>query len=256
MIMSYISQHPLLIIGVLIIILILLLVAFLLLLLKYRQIGSYDDKSSCPSGFVSQEKHNEILKERDKWYKKCKSLEAGNTDNTDNSDYYKLQDDYEKARAEIIKLNRIIDEQKRENVELNTLLSKAHNEPPITKLGEQTIVQSNQAERVFSPKTETQIIMYASFPRSAGSSSYFSDLTEDLADDSFFELKVSHDTGKASFKPLDFMKIRNYDPAMAAMVTEGVKPNVASTVLGIESGMAHLEGKDWIIDNPAKIKIA
>jgi hypothetical protein len=43
---------------------------------------------------------------------------------------------------------------------------------------------------------------------------------------------------------------------MAAMLTEGVKPNVASTVLAIEPGLVHVEGKDWIIDKPAKIKLA
>ena len=104
-----------------------------------------------------------------------------------------------------------------------------------------------------SPKEKT---MYASFPRSAGSSIYFSDLTDKLLDDSYFELTISIASGKASFRPLDFMKIRNYDPAMAAMLTEGVKPNVASTVIGIEPGKAHIEGKDWIIDNLAKIKLA
>lgn len=98
--------------------------------------------------------------------------------------------------------------------------------------------------------------MYASFPRSAGNSSYFSDLSETFVDDSYFEFKVSVLSGKATFKPLDFMKIRNYDPAMVAMRTEGAKPNVASTVLGIEPGKAHIEGKDWIIDNLAIIKLA
>ena len=112
------------------------------------------------------------------------------------------------------------------------------------------------------PKEEPKVgslkerTMYASFPRSAGSKIYFSDLSENLADDSFFELRISIASGKATFKPLDFMKIRNYDPAMAAMLTEGVKPNVASTVIGIEPGKAHIEGKDWIIDNLAKIKLA
>lgn len=108
------------------------------------------------------------------------------------------------------------------------------------------------------PKVETQKekVMYASFPRSAGSSNYFSDLSENLADDSFFELRISIASGKATFKPLDFMKIRNYDPAMSAMLTEGVKPNVASAVVGIEPGKAHVEGKDWIIDKLAKIKLA
>ena len=104
-----------------------------------------------------------------------------------------------------------------------------------------------------SPKEKT---MYASFPRSAGSSIYFSDLSDKLLDDSFFELTISIASGKATFRPLDFIKIRNYDPAMAAMLTEGIKPNFASTVIGIEPGKAHIEGKDWIIDKLAKIKLA
>lgn len=108
------------------------------------------------------------------------------------------------------------------------------------------------------PKVATakEKIMYASFPRSAGSSIYFSDLSESRVEDSYFELKILATSGKATFKPLDFMKIRNYDPAMVAMRTEGVKPNVASTVQGIEYGEAHIEGKDWVIDKPAKIKLA
>ena len=98
--------------------------------------------------------------------------------------------------------------------------------------------------------------MYASFPRLAGNSVYFSDLSEKPADDSYFELKVSTVLKKATFKPIDFMKIRNYDEAMAAMRTEGAKPNVATTVLEIKSGEAHKEENDWIIDNFATIKLA
>ena len=52
------------------------------------------------------------------------------------------------------------------------------------------------------------------------------------------------------------MKIRNYDEAMAAMRTDGAKPNVATTVLEIEPGEAHQEGKDWIIKYFATIKLA
>lgn len=109
-------------------------------------------------------------------------------------------------------------------------------------------------------KEDSQVIVsndamkYASFPRSAADRIYFSDLTEKRADDSFFEISISGN--KASFKPLDFLKIRNYDDAMIAMLTEGAKPNVASSVIGIEPGSAHLEGKDWIIDKQAKIKLA
>ncbi len=118
--------------------------------------------------------------------------------------------------------------------------------------------EESKLDSAIDPKSESpkEMTMYASFPRSADSSIYFSDLSENRVDDSYFELKVNIASGKASFRPLDFMKIRNYDPAMAAMLTEGIKPNVASTVLGIEPGKAHIEGKDWIIDNPAKIKLA
>ena len=98
--------------------------------------------------------------------------------------------------------------------------------------------------------------MYASFPRTAGSSIYFSDLSDNRTDDSYFELKVSNELKKATFKPIDFMKIRNYDEAMAAMRTEGAKPNVATTVLEIKPGEAHQEGKDWIINDFATIKLA
>lgn len=100
------------------------------------------------------------------------------------------------------------------------------------------------------------ITMYASFPRLAGNSVYFSDLSENLADDSYFELKVSNELEKATFKPINFMKIRNYDEAMAAMRTEGAKPNVATTVMDIKPGEAHKEENDWIIDNFATIKLA
>lgn len=122
-----------------------------------------------------------------------------------------------------------------------------------TPMEEQKPEVPKEEPKVESPKEKT---MYASFPRSAGSRIYFSDLSENRVDDSYFELKVYVASGKATFKPLDFMKIRNYDPAMAAMLTEGVKPNIASTVIGIEPGKAHIEGKDWIIDNLAKIKLA
>ena len=90
--------------------------------------------------------------------------------------------------------------------------------------------------------------MYASFPRYAGNRSYFSDLTENVVDDSYFELKISRDGNNVVFKPLNFMKIRNYDSAMSAVRTEGVKPNVASSISGIESGKGHMEGKECIID--------
>lgn len=138
----------------------------------------------------------------------------------------------------------------KEEFKVESATEESKNEP--SKEG--VINETTNVETNVEPSKEKT--MYASFPRSAGSSIYFSDLSEDLVEDSYFEIKISIASGKATFKPLDFMKIRNYDPAMAAMRTEGVKPNVASTVQGIEHGKAHKEGKDWIIDNPAKIKLA
>lgn len=114
----------------------------------------------------------------------------------------------------------------------------------------------NAVEDELKSEYSTVVTMYASFPRTAGSSVYFSDLSDNRVDDSYFEFKISLIYGKATFKPIDFMKIRNYDEAMAAMRTEGAKPNVATTVLEIKSGEAHKEENDWIIDNFATIKLA
>lgn len=154
-----------------------------------------------------------------------------------------LENDIQKLQLTIKKLSRPYDNNTgRENLE--------QIEDSVT-----ANVQSTD-EKTSSNNVEPRNIMYASFPRSAGSTIYFSDLTDKLVDDSYFELRISGDTGKASFRPLDFMKIRNYDPAMAAILTDGVKPNVASTVVGIEPGDVYLEGNDWIINKLAKIKLA
>lgn len=137
-----------------------------------------------------------------------------------------------------------------------------HLQSSVQDVAKKEVVQDREEMETETPKEEPKFepamekTMYASFPRSAGSSIYFSDLSENRVEDSYFELKISIASGKATFRPLDFMKIRNYDPAMAAMRTEGVKPNVASTVQGIAHGNAHIEGNDWIIDNPAIIKLA
>lgn len=252
--MSLTGQHILLIIiGFLVI----LLIAAVLRLSKYQsKKGSSKDEVNndavnIPNGFVSKEKHNEILKERDKWYKAYRDLRNNISNKSGNSDYNKLQDDeFEKLYSENEELKNRIEELTRSYNELNELYTK------FTQRKEDSPTQNKQEKNDSPSKKSSQIIRYASFPRSAGSNSYFSDLTESLADDSYFELKISEDTGEAIFRPLDFMKIRNYDPAMAAMTTEGVKPNMASTILGIEPGKAHLEGKDWIIDKPATIKLA
>lgn len=138
------------------------------------------------------------------------------------------------------------DEKKEEEKNLN-------NSPKTT---DHSIQEDTQEKNEIKRDSSEGMIMYASFPRSAGSQRYFSDLHENRADDSFFEFIINEIQGKATFKPLDFMKIRSIDESMIAIETEGAKPNVASSVIGIEPGSAHLEGKDWIIDKQAKLKLA
>lgn len=227
---------------------ILLFVAILVILkISKKKDGSYGEDVGS-RGFVPKEKHFEILRERDDYRDQLKLL-ARNSD---------IQEKYEKACVEISNLKNRIDELTRDNNELNVLY---HKESLSNGVDEKIKGANSEVDRSLEhekpqERIDGQIIKYSSFPRSAGSTIYFSDLTDKLVDDSYFELRISGDTGIASFRPLDFMKIRNYDPAMAAILTDGVKPNVASTVVGIESGNACLEGNDWIINKLAKVKLA
>lgn len=244
--MSSLEQYSSQIIIVLLILVVLLL-AVVLVLLKIKRVKSHsNDGVNAPTGYarISQDELNDILRERNRLRGECKK---SGSSNSGIPDYY---NEYEKAREEIGKLENENAELTREIHELNALIEQYKKER------EETATIERQERNSTPSKNIPQVMRYASFPRSAGSNSYFSDLTLNLADDSYFELRVSDGTGEATFKPLDFMKIRNYDPAMAAMVTEGVKPNVASTILNIEPGKAHLDGKDWIIDKPAIIKLA
>ena len=154
------------------------------------------------------------------------------------------------AQTNVAPLNPDIKESESKNVDLEA-------QKPENPSNEE--VQANPVapiEEVSEKALPKEVTMYASFPRSAGNCIYFSDLTEIIGDDSYFELKISKDKNTATFRPLDFMKIRNYDAAMIAILTDGVKPNAASSVIGIENGKVHKEGSDWIIDTPAKIKLA
>ena len=275
--MKYNQDNILLIIGLL-----LLLVIIEGIYIMYINKKNKGNKGDGSTGYVSKEKHSEIIRERDKYCQEVKQLKEDN-DKKD-KEYVELYRDYKRLEQENKELTR-------NNDELNKLIDNepdptfsetpiggtktsnnskpVFNEKPVTDDQEKasqhpvqdqfsTVASNNNSfdkgySKAESSKEKTK---YASFPRTAGSSIYFSDLSDNLADDSYFELKISVGNGNATFKPIDFMKIRNYDPAMAAMLTEGVKPNVASTVIGIEPGMAHLEGNDWIIDNLAKIKLA
>ena len=98
--------------------------------------------------------------------------------------------------------------------------------------------------------------MYASMARQVDNRAYFSDISDNIKDDSYFVLTIHKSSETATYKPLDFMKIRGYDPVMSAIRTEGAKPHAATAVLSIEPGEAHLEGKDWFIDKYTTIKLA
>lgn len=220
---------------------VLLLIAILIILKKYGKKDRLNDEGDDSRGVVSRKKFTEEFKRREAAEEQL--------------------DEYKEKYEFIISKNRELESENRELQltinELSRLYDKKTDIADIEKEYVRVPVAAQTMEKK-EPSNElgTVGIMYASFPRSAGSSIYFSDLTDKLSDDSYFELRITNDSGVASFRPLDFMKIRNYDPAMAAILTEGVKPNVASTVVGVESGEAQLEGNDWIIKRLAKVKLA
>ena len=246
-----ILQNNITLILIIILLLVLLLVASIFILTLRERIKKYS--KSFPRGTVSKEVHEKVLRQRDELQNKLDVLKAKNGVIHDNE----IELEFENACVEIGKLKWKIDELTRKNNELKNLCNK--NPFPYESDEKNNASIPTIENSIGNEKTKESIegiIKYASFPRSVGSSIYFSDLTDKLVDDSYFELRISGNTGKASFRPLDFMKIRNYDPAMAAILTDGVKPNVASTVVGVEPGDAYLEGNDWIIKKLAKIKLA
>lgn len=176
---------------------------------------------------ISVDKYNSVLSESRQWQMNYHSQKKK---------YESLQKECQALRTEYNRIKEQLGDSEIKNGQLKEEIEKYKKEP-----------RQDNSEGM---------IMYASVPRSAGIQRYFSDLHEARNDDSFFEFRINESQDKATFKPLDFLRIRNYDDAMIAMRTEGAKPNVASTVISIEPGSAHLEGKDWIIDKQAKIKLA
>lgn len=220
---------------------------FIIIKLSSKKTPSKQDLDGS-HGFVPREKYNLVFNQRNDAFQEKEKFE---------NLYNDYREKYEGACVEIGKLKRKIDDLTRDNNELNVLYD---NDSSLNSLDEkkeapQPIVMLSQESERKTGNKEGSVIRYASFPRSAGSTIYFSDLTDKLADDSYFELRTSNETGIATFRPLDFMKIRNYDPAMAAIQTDGVKPNFASSVVGVEMGEAYLEGNDWVIKKLAKVKL-
>lgn len=235
-IQNIIQEHSFLIINLLFIF---LLLAVLIIIRQER--SSNVDSNSSSGGAIPRKKFIDEFKRREQAEEEL--------------------DDYREKYESICSINRELESENQKLKLENNELRKLYDRRTVSTDFEKKDVKApltiqNTENRTSTNSSETLNIMYASFPRSAGSTIYFSDLSGKLNDDSYFELKVSDDAGKASFRPLDFMKIRNYDPAMAAILTDGVKPNVASTVVGVEPGEVQLEGNDWIIKRLAKVKLA
>lgn len=227
---------------------VLLIIAFLIILRKSGRRNIYNGKDDSSRDSVPRDVHRKVFEEKNEYYDKLREIQPA---------YNELQDKYENACVEIGNLKRRIDELTRDNNELNALYSNNADSDNLRGSNEvhNTEFTYPHVDEMSKEPIGAIITKYASFPRSVDSAIYFSDLTDKLADDSYFELKISNETGKATFKPLDFMKIRNYDPAMAAIQTDGVKPNIASSVVGVEMGEAYLEGNDWVIKKLAKVKL-
>ena len=235
-----------------VLVILLILAVFIIIKLSKNGRSSKQDWND-NHDFVSKEAHKKMIKERDYYYSLYDGLRKKDDAYTDDE----FSNGTILLQEENGRLKQKIEELTRKNNELNRLLDSDSNSVDVSKQAEVNLSyqMSKQVDDVTSKINDKYVTRYASFPRSAGSSIYFSDLSDKLADDSYFELRISNETGIASFRPLDFMKIRNYDPAMAAIQTDGVKPNVASSVVGIEAGQARLEGNDWIINEPAKVKL-
>lgn len=227
---------------------VLLIIALFIIVKLSKNVKPSKQEWNDSNGFVLKETRRKVFNERDDYRDKLREIQPA---------YNELQDKYEKACVEIGSLKRRIDELTRDNNELNVLYNKRSDLDDFGKKNKADNSEDMHPQVVEMSQVSigAMVTKYASFPRSAESTIYFSDLTDKLADDSYFELRISNETGEASFRPLDFMKIRNYDPAMAAIQTDGVKPNMASSVVGVEMGEAYLEGNDWVIKKLAKVKL-
>lgn len=157
-----------------------------------------------------------------------------------------------KSYQKPLETNRIISEVK----SLKSPSSATDNKLEVTSSEVNTAAQEGNDKKQTKHESKLSVLIkYADFPRSSGSMIYFTDISETKNDDSFFELEIDASGQKATFKPLDFLKIRGVDEAMLAISTEGVRPNKANSVIGITPGTAVLEGNVWKIKELAKIKL-
>lgn len=230
-----------------------LLIVIIIIHFLYSSKG--DDSNVNNRNQVSKQTHNNLINKK-------MQVQADNKELRDN--IKKLQNDNDTASMRIENYQQEINKLKAENArqariinELNEIIGRPQApmtgyRPSMSEFSAIPDFDDNSNEQLIVSK---ETIVYASFPRSAGNRIYFSELT-DRKEESYFELRVSKETGKATFKPINFLQIRNYDSAMSVIQPEGAKPNVAEKVIGVEPGTAHLEGNDWFIDSLVKIKLA
>lgn len=231
-----------------------LLIVIIIIHFLYSSKG--DDSNVNNRNQVSKQTHNNLINKK-------MQVQADNKELRDN--IKKLQNDNDTASMRIENYQQEINKLKAENArqariinELNEIIGRpqapmAGYKPSMSEFSTIPDFDDNSKEQLIVSK---ETIMYASFPRNAENSIYFSELTQFKNEESYFELRVSKETGKATFKPINFLQIRNYDSAMSVIQPEGAKPNVAEKVIGVEPGTAHLEGNDWFIDSLVKIKLA
>ena len=250
-----IKGHEILIIIVLAI---LLVIAIVISIYLYYVLSADKTQIIGVSNTVSKKKPNE-----DKAIHKKHSADYANM----NIKYNLIRNDYENACIQINDLKSKIEKLKFDNSELQRKCDELSH-----------LTERNPSECIFVPKesyrtdipykseptkqeerlsiSSEYVTMYASMARQVDNRAYFSDISDNIKDDSYFVLTIHKSSETATYKPLDFMKIRGYDPVMSAIRTEGAKPHAATAVLSIEPGEAHLEGKDWFIDKYTTIKLA
>ena len=245
--MNFVSEHIWLILVAF-----LLIVSIVVNVCQYFNIGCKDSKNiETGHNMVSKSKHQEKLILVNNLRDKIEKLES------------EKENAWQKINSLERTVNKLLDEKselQRKCDELSHLSKRTPSECNLVSM------ESFRADRPYTSEPTKQeawqstsseyVTMYASMARQVDNRAYFSDISDNIKDDSYFVLTIHKSSETATYKPLDFMKIRGYDPVMSAIRTEGAKPHAATAVLSIEPGEAHLEGKDWFIDKYTTIKLA
>ena len=231
-----------------------IVILLIIIVIQYCNLKQYNKERQSLGNNIPREKFNSLFRKKDQTeQEKNDILIKYNSLRSDYESICLCTDNYKqeinKLKAENARLNRTIDE-------LNEIIGR----PQASPVSHKSSMQAFSAMSDFDENSkEPQILskdvkMFASFPRLAENRQYFSELT-DREEGAYFELMVSKETGKATFKPINFLQIRNYDSAMSVIQTEGAKPNVATNILSVKPGTAHIEDDVWIIDSLVKIQL-